>query len=109
MHVVRATTDNAKGTVPGETVNRMTVRRFIEGQSNFPSVEMEYSVGHPPRPRKQQRNTAPERMRMPHVEVGWAGDYFQRCDAIVKALASGFGNDRRALAMSFEGDEIHPA
>ena len=109
MHIVRAATDHAKGTVPGETVNRVTVRRFIDGQSNFPSLEMEYPVGYPTRPRKQQRNTAAEGMRTPHLEVGWAGDYFERSDTIVKALASGFGNDRRALALSLEGDEIHAA
>ena len=48
-------------------------------------------------------------MRAPYVEVGWAGDYFQRCDAIVKALASGLGNDRRTLALSLESNEIHVA
>jgi hypothetical protein len=87
----------------------MTVRRFIDGQSNFPPLEMEYSVGYPTRPRKQQGNTAAKWMRTPSSEVGWAGDYFQRCNPIVKALASGFGNDRRALAVSLEGDEVHSA
>lgn len=109
MHIVRSATDNAKRTIPGETVNRMAVRRFIDGQPNFPSVEMEYSVGYPTRPGKQQRNAASKRMRTPYIEVRWAGDYFQRCDAIVKALASGLGNDRRAFALSLEGDEIHAA
>ena len=107
MHVIRSATDHAERTIPGETVNRMTVRRFIDGQSNFPPVEMEYSVGDPTRPRKQQGNTASKWMRMPGLEVGWPGDYFQRCDPIVKALASEFGNDRSALALSLEGDEVH--
>jgi hypothetical protein len=68
---------------------------------------MEYSVGDPTRPRKQQGNTAAKWMRTPGIEVGRPGDYFERCDPIVKALASGFGNDRRALTLGFECDEVH--